>query len=236
MTVTVPAGWPPAYTVRISPRAKYARLRVLPGKGLEVVLPRTLDPATATGIVEKHKDWVCKTLQRVCGQNGLEEPDGSAPHWLRLGGGTDVREVVCAGETAANPANAVFARAARHEQQAVARELQDWTRHYAAKVLGDETAKLAAGHKLPYSALRFRRQKSRWGSCTARGALSLNVCLVFLPPGLARHVIMHELAHTRHMNHGQGFWKTLFAMEPDALKQDKRLRTAWRFVPEWMWL
>jgi len=84
--------------------------------------------------------------------------------------------------------------------------------------------------------VRFRRQKSRWGSCTAKGALNLNTCLVFLPTELARHIILHELAHTKHLNHGQGFWKLLFSMEENALALDKRLRRAWRHVPEWMWL
>lgn len=236
MTMAASEIWPPAYTVRISSRAKCARLRVLPGKGLEVVLPRNLDPATATEIVERHRDWVCKTLEKVCGKDAHNTSAHTVPQWIHLDGGADARQTVCKGETATDAARAVTLRAARHDTRAAAKELQEWARQYAIRALGNETALLADRHEMPYSALRFRRQKSRWGSCTANGALSLNICLIFLPLDLARHVIMHELAHTRHMNHGQGFWKALFAMEPDALKLDRRLRTAWRFVPEWMWM
>lgn len=229
-----PDAWPPAYAVRVSTRAKYPRLRVLPGAGLEVVLPRHMRPESATDIVERHKDWICKTLHRVCGE---DEPAGTAqmaPFRIAFRGGTEERDVVCKGETPGE-APCVILRAARDDAATVLRELREWTRAYAARVIGAETAAHAQTHGLPYTSLRFRRQKSRWGSCTARRGLSLNTCLIFLPPELARLVILHELAHTRHMDHGQGFWKTLFAMEPNALKLDKRLRSAWRHVPPWIW-
>lgn len=245
--------WPPPFTVRISPRAKYARLRVLPGRGLEVVLPRQLRPECAADIVERHRDWVCKTLPRVCPASP-PEPDIFLPREMLLHGGTVARPVVCrgeiaphaarteaapeditAGETAPETAAAVLLPTARQDAVRSLHALQAWTRRYAAGFLARETAALAGEYHLAYSALRVRRQKSRWGSCTAAGALNLNTCLVFLPRELARHVILHELAHTRHLNHGQGFWQTLFAMEPDALRLDKRLRTAWRYVPAWMW-
>ncbi|SBW04046.1 putative Zinc protease [uncultured delta proteobacterium] len=233
---TAPA-WPPAFSVRISPRAKYPRLRVLPGKGLEVVLPRTMRPETAPAIVERHKEWVCKTLDKVCGAPP-PEPETAVPSFVFLRGGVEQRAVVCHGENPPDPdpgADAIRLRAPRSNPAAALRELQDWVRRHAAAVLGGEAQALALRHALPYATVRFRRQRSRWGSCTTRGALSLNTCLIFLPAELARHVILHELVHTRHMDHGQGFWKTLFAMEPNALKLDKRLRTAWRFVPAWLW-
>ena len=234
MTTAMPESspWPPAFSVRVSPRAKYPRLRVLPGKGLEVVLPRTMRPETATAIVERHKEWVCKTLDRVCGSPSV--PAIAVPERVLLHGGTMERAVVCAGEIPPEDA-AILLRSARENTAVALGELRNWTRRHAETALGQEAASLAERHGLPYASLRFRRQKSRWGRCTAKKTLSLNTCLVFLPLDLARHIIMHELAHTRHMDHGQDFWKTLFAMEPGALKLDRRLRAAWRFVPAWIW-
>ena len=227
-------AWPPAYAVRVSARAKYARLRVLPGAGLEVVLPRHMRPESATDIVERHKDWICKTLNRVCGEDEAAGKTETVPFRIALRGGTEEYAVVCKGETPGDDP-CVMLRASRGDATSALRELREWTRAYAARIIGGETAALAATHGLAYTSLRFRRQKSRWGSCTAKGGLSLNTCLIFLPPEMARLVVLHELAHTRHMDHGQGFWKTLFAMEPNALKLDKRLRSAWRFVPPWIW-
>lgn len=226
--------WPPAYAVRVSLKAKHPRLRVLPGSGLEVVLPRHIRPETATVIVERHKDWIRKTLDRVCGNAASIAPQEAVPAAVAFRGGKDERPVVCRGE-ATETENAIHLRASRGDASGALRELRDQVRRHAALILEEELSTLSAEYALPYASVRFRRQRSRWGSCTARGALNLNTCLVFVPPELARHVLLHELAHTRHMNHGQGFWKLLFAMEPDALKLDKRLRTSWRYVPSWIW-
>ena len=229
--------WPPKFAVRVSERAKYARLRVLPDKGLEVVLPRNMAPETAASLVEHHREWIWKTLIRVCGRQGTEPAENTVPERIFLRGGNEERIILCTDDPPTNVVDTavVRLRSSRGNVHAALRELQIWTRHYAASTIGTETAKLAEQYDLGFSGLRFRRQKSRWGSCTTKGVLSLNTCLIFLPPELVRFVILHELAHTRHMNHGRGFWKTLFAMEPEALKLDKRLRTAWRFVPTWIW-
>ena len=229
-------AWPPPFVVRISSRTKYGRLRVLPNTGLEVVLPLGRDPATAAQIVNEHKEWITRTLKRVCGK-APENPESMVvPDHILLHGGIMRVPVVAAGLCAPRQDNALMLRSRAGDMAAAAKEMQIWVKKYAARSLGEDVHALSREHGMPYSALRFRRQKSRWGSCTSRGALSLNVCLVFLPLDLARHVILHELAHTRHCNHGPGFWKTLFAMEPDALALDKRLRSAWRHVPAWMWL
>jgi predicted metal-dependent hydrolase len=184
-------------------------------------------------IVEQHKEWVRETLSAVCGVPSSGRSYG-IPEGISLRGGVESRSVICLGEETPD-AGAIRLRALRTDTAGALRELRGWVLRHAADVLGEEARTLARRYSLPYASLRFRRQKSRWGSCTAKRTLSLNICLVFLPAELARHVILHELAHTRHMDHGQGFWKTLFALEPNALKLDKRLRAAWRFVPAWIW-
>lgn len=225
--------WPPPFAVRVSKRAKYARLRVSPSKGLEVVLPLRLRNSSAIDIVERHKEWVKNTLGRL-GQEAPEIPQ-SLPDEILLHGGK-LRITIRYGQPETVRVGTVLHIAAHTMEPAkAAAMLQAFARTYAYSSLGEETAKIAAEYGLPYTGLRFRRQKSRWGSCTAKGALSLNTCLVFLPEDLARFVIMHELAHTKHMNHGPGFWKQLFSMEEKALTLDRRLRSAWKHVPAWIW-
>ncbi len=232
--------WPPAYSVRVSARALRARLRVLPGKGLEVVLPRGLDPAYAARLVERHKIWIERALLRVCPEAAADAAavDGVLPEAILLHGGALRLPLRCAGEAlqGGGPEESCIAVPARRDEaEAVLRCLRGWLRDYAARHLGRELAALAAAYGFAFTGPRFGCQKSRWGSCTATGKISLNICLVFLPRDLARHVLLHELAHTRHCNHGRGFWRVLFAAEPDALALDKRLRGAWRHVPAWVW-
>ena len=95
---------------------------------------------------------------------------------------------------------------------------------------------LANEHGFAYSGLGIRFQRSRWGSCSAKGNISLNACLIFLPERLTRHILLHELCHTRQLNHSPEFWKQLFAVAPDALAHDKAMRHAWRHVPAWVFV
>jgi len=75
-----------------------------------------------------------------------------------------------------------------------------------------------------------RDQTSRWGSCSASGALSLNWRLVLLPPLLHDHVILHELAHRRHMDHSDRFWGQLAAWDPQWKKHDRELTKRWNVI------
>lgn len=117
---------------------------------------------------------------------------------------------------------------------AVFERLRLWLRREAEDRLGPALAELAERHGFVYRAARFRLQKSRWGSCSARGVINLNACLLFLPEAVAAYVLLHELCHTRQMNHSPAFWKEVFAIDPQALAKDRGLRKAWRHVPGWV--
>ena len=66
---------------------------------------------------------------------------------------------------------------------------------------------LAGQHGFTYNKVFIRNQKTRWGSCSSRNNISLNMKVSRLPQELMDYVILHELAHTRVKNHSNGFWK-----------------------------
>jgi predicted metal-dependent hydrolase len=77
-------------------------------------------------------------------------------------------------------------------------------------------------------------QRSRWGSCSPKLKISLNASLLFLPPHLVRYVLVHELCHTRHLDHSRRFWSLVARHEP--LHKDRRRElAALRYeVPGWV--
>lgn len=68
---------------------------------------------------------------------------------------------------------------------------------------------------LDYSKVTFRDCKSRWGSCNAKKELAFNYKLLMLPKDIWVYVIIHELCHTRYMNHSAAFWNLVAAYLPD---------------------
>jgi predicted metal-dependent hydrolase len=69
-----------------------------------------------------------------------------------------------------------------------------------------------------------KNQKTRWGSCSEKNNINLNVNLVLLPDELIDYAILHELVHTRVKNHSKRFWAELDKLVGDAKKNDKKLK------------
>lgn len=68
---------------------------------------------------------------------------------------------------------------------------------------------------LCFSGLNFRLAKRRWGSCTAKGVITLNPYVMKLTPTMIDYVIVHELAHLRHLNHSKDFYALVEEFVPD---------------------
>lgn len=96
-------------------------------------------------------------------------------------------------------------------------ELQAWfykvileaLRKNAKAVLPSRLSTLAQLHNLSYESVSVNSSKGRWGSCSARKTINLSCYLLLLPSHLIDYVLLHELSHTREMNHGDGFWRLL---------------------------
>ena len=92
-------------------------------------------------------------------------------------------------------------------------------------VLGARLNQLAGKYGFTYNRLFIRNQRTRWGTCSSRNNISLNINLLKLPQELQDYVMLHELAHTRHKNHSRDFWAEMDRLVGDAKKLKKQMRS-----------
>lgn len=82
-------------------------------------------------------------------------------------------------------------------------------RHEACRLLPDRLKQLANLHGFNFSDIKITGSRTSWGSCTGRKSINLSYNLMLLPAHLIDYVLLHELCHTKEMNHSTRFWKIL---------------------------
>ena len=117
------------------------------------------------------------------------------------------------------------------EPSTVRRLLEGWYRDQAPDLLAARMEPLAEVLGVSYARIQVRAQRTRWGSCSSRGTISLNWRLVLLPSALADYVLAHELAHLREMNHSPAFWRLVESVVPQYRCRRRELEHAARTMP-----
>jgi hypothetical protein len=230
-----------SYTIRVSQRAKYARLKMSPHDGLVVIVPVGFDRKLVAGIVESRREWIDKVQQTferrrlpvLAGNEGalpaVVDLAGIGESW-RISYHADSSSLLAAKET---DGGELIISGPVHEQKRCHDMLCLWLKRRAALKLEPQLMRLASVHGFKVSNVSVRKQRSRWGSCSSRGTVSLNINLIFLPPLLVRYILIHELCHTLHMNHSARYWSEVARYDPDYIEHDREMLHAWRFIPAW---
>jgi hypothetical protein len=102
--------------------------------------------------------------------------------------------------------------------------IQKHLRNLAAKELPIRVKELVALHHINVSRVTVRNQKSRWGSCSRKGTISLNWRLIQTPAFVSDYIILHELAHRKQMNHSNKFWQEVERLCPDYFLAERWLK------------
>jgi len=202
------------------PRARRYLMRLGPDGKARVTIPRRGTLAAAREFVERHRRWLEREFQLWQAQprqparwqigsviwfrGAAAIIESAGPAQIRLGNAT---------WKVADPAGDLRPTLERHLRQLATRELPA------------RAQELARSHGFVVKSITVRNQRTRWGSCSRRGALSLNWRLIQAPEYVRDYIILHELAHLRQMNHSRRFWAEVERLCPE-------YRTAERWLKE----
>jgi predicted metal-dependent hydrolase len=223
------------WRVRVSERARRMTIRVFAGGRVEVVVPRWARAGAIERFVRQHRAWT----ERKVAELSSHAPFSSAlPERVELAATNEVFTVRYHNGIGRPRALATDTQIEilgdRARESDIREYFRTWLIEHARLRLGPWLARVAHETELGFNSLQVRRQRTRWGSCSVRGTISLNCCLLFQRAEVVRYLLVHELSHTRYMNHSLRFWRLVATHEPDYRSLDRELVQGWQSVPAWV--
>lgn len=228
----------PEYRVRHSSRARHVNLTISPVDGLVVVVPHGFDERLIPGLVHEQRSWIDARFEQLGSTLNVDQPwhrptqvelPAANECWTiryRANRSTTVR-------ISSRDDGVLQATGTIDDATSLRAALRRWLKRRAHAILPPWIAELAGIHGFNFARITIRHQRSRWGSCSSRGTISLNAKLLFLPAGLVDHVLLHELCHTIHAHHGDAFQALITRLVPDHRQQRIALKKAWPNIPGW---
>ena len=195
---------------------RHIRMTLKPDGRIYVSLPYSASFRQVVSFVEKKKAWIRKHRQQLPAQTCIVKPGSInlTPNLLLLieeGPVNSIRTHRMNGSiTVTLPENKIWQEEQREFiHDTVKKVIENLLKEEAQLYLLPRFQKLATTFGFDFQKVTLRSMSSRWGSCSTKKRISLNIHLVRLPEHLQDYVILHELVHTRIPNHGTGFWKEL---------------------------
>jgi hypothetical protein len=212
-----------AVTLRRSPTARRYSLRLRAATREAVLtMPERGSLATAKDFADRHAGWLAARLARLPAvvplAVGATVPLRGVPHTIVHDGATrgGVR-------TAPGPDGRPLIVVSGQPEFA-GRRILDFLRREARRDLGEATLRHAKRLGVSVSRITVKDTVSRWGSCSARGAISYSWRLILAPAPVLDYLCAHEVAHRVEMNHSPRYWKVVASLYPDLDKAEAWLK------------
>lgn len=197
------------YKLRYSRKAKYMRLQISRGSNLELVLPRGYELSDAERFINQKVDWISRHLR---------PKEAGDEKYLLLGRQIkiiQVYELFTRQHKLSFEQNELRIISPSGSRININKLYNIWLRNFAKRYLPARAYELAEKYDFKVNNISVRNQKTRWGSCSAKGNLSFNVNLVQYKREIIDYVIVHELCHLKEMNHSKKFWLLVEKICPD---------------------
>lgn len=214
------AGVRVPYTLTRTPtRRRSIGFRVLPGEGVLFRAPLRATIKACETILHERQAWILKHFTKPKPPAKLSFKDGTVIPYLTE---TLTIRLTTAPKPSVTKRAGVFTVATPKASQA-APLAKTWFRKQAALYFATRVPHWAKTMGLNHGPIRITDAKSRWGSCSHTNTLRFNWRLMLTPPSLIDYVIVHELAHIPHKNHGPHFWRLVEEHMPDYKSRRKKL-------------
>lgn len=205
-----------ACLLRYSTARRTVAMRVDAHGRVVINLPMATPVGHMEAFIRQHRDWLRRQIDQVCRAEASWASGALLPYlggWLRL-------EEVPGIEVPQRRADCLLIPDLTRAQVTV----PAWYRREAQGQLATRLHALCQRHGLPLPVWRLSDARSRWGSLSAKGVISLNWRLVKATHAEMDYVICHELAHLRQRNHSPAFWREVAMLYPDYAAARRLLR------------
>ncbi|MBN1237184.1 MAG: M48 family metallopeptidase [Gammaproteobacteria bacterium] len=226
-----------ALAIRESRRARRLFLQLVPPHTLELVVPAGTKAREVEEFVNEHRDWIARARAQVqtryAGDRELLPPSVT----LRAIGRSmhvTYRHVPNERPRAVVTRRGLELSTVHSDHRDARKLLRAWLLDEAREHLKPWLMREAAAIGRAPKKVQVRLQRTRWGSCSGQGNISLNASALFLEPAVVRYLLIHELCHLFSLDHSRRFWRHVERFEPNCRALDRRLANAWTEVPLWV--
>ena len=226
------------FSIRRSDRAKRLRISISPVGDIEVVVPKRVSTTDVQHFIQAQKSWISRNKLRIESLRS-SELNMAMPGCIKFPAVNESwevsyhQELVKARIEEKRVTNSALLCLTFENRDHVGELLRKWLSEKAKRALLPWVKRTSEETGLDYSSARVRGQRTRWASCSARKNINLNRCMLFLGPEQVRYLMVHELCHTRHMNHSRKFWNLVEQFVPDYLHQERMVNAACYKLPKW---
>jgi predicted metal-dependent hydrolase len=217
-------AWKHGITVHIAfvARARRYLLRLQADGTARLVIPRRGTEAEGIRFLERSEEWLLKRVGQWRQRDEARQSWIDGTRFLFRGEKVDLRVTNKENGVALYFADqSIFLSTPQADYRAT---IFGHLRRLAEQELPMRLCELALIHGIDVHRVSVRAQKTRWGSCSARGTISLNWRLIQAPPEVVDYLIIHELMHRREMNHSARYWKLVAQACPDYRNAEQWLK------------
>ena len=209
-------------------RSKRKTLSIQVHRNQQVLIraPLRCKDSEISRFLHKHSGWVQRKLEDSLKNPGLPESEYKDGGALWLLGDKKTINVVDSNKKAVTLSedNLIIYQTLPLDPKNIFRLISGWKRAFAATLFEERLAYWSKEFtiKLPAYQFKIRKMKRQWGNCNSKGIITINSQLVRYPLSCIDYVIVHELTHLKHLNHGPNFYRLMASVMPD-WKEQKQL-------------